>query len=98
MQPVSLDRPEAITYPEGMDTREPLPLKYTPGHTEHTEDCMGEWGERRRHYMSPETIACNHRLHLADHFAFVCQPADCGWASNDETAVCPAHGFRVATR
>jgi hypothetical protein len=98
MQPVQLDRPEAITYPGAMatDTRG-NPLKYADGHTEHTDDCMSDWSEARRHSMTPQTIACNHRLHLADYFAYVCTLADCGWASNDQIAVCPKHGIRVAT-
>lgn len=49
-----------------MDTTQPLPLKYQPEHTEHTDDCMSEWAESKRHYMSPETIAANHRLHVHD--------------------------------
>lgn len=66
-------------------------------HTVHTADCMSEWGENARRVMTPQTIACNHRLHLADHFEFVCMLADCGWASDDSSAVCPDHGFRVPT-
>lgn len=71
--------------------------RVVPGHTEHTDDCMSEWGENARHVMTPETIACNHRLHLADHYEFVCSLATCGWASDDSTALCPDHGFRVPT-
>lgn len=71
--------------------------KYAPGHRKHTDDCMSEWAERSRGAMTPETIACNHRLHLADKFKFVCSLATCGWASNDAAAQCPEHGFRVAT-
>jgi hypothetical protein len=89
-----LASPAELRYPDRMRTQ----AKYAPGHTEHTADCMGEWAEGRRALMSEQTIACNHRLHLSDHFAFVCRPADCDWASNDETAVCPDHGFSVSTR
>jgi hypothetical protein len=66
-------------------------------HTVHTDDCMSDWGERGRDLMTPLTIACNHRLHLADVFDYVCTVADCGWASDDSTAVCPVHGSRVPT-
>ena len=42
-------------------------LKYADGHTEHTEDCMSPWGERRRDLpFTPETIAANHKLHMFD--------------------------------
>lgn len=67
------------------------------GEDGHTADCMSEWAEARRHLMTPLTIACNHRLHLADHYEFVCSLADCGWATNDSSALCPDHGFRVPT-
>lgn len=40
--------------------------KYAPGHTEHTDDCMSPWGENARGVMTPETIAANHVLHMAD--------------------------------
>lgn len=42
------------------------PLKYAPEHTEHGDDCMSEWAELRRYAFTPETIAANHRLHMAD--------------------------------
>lgn len=41
-------------------------LKYRAGHQKHTSDCMSEWGERGRHFMTPQTVAVNHRLHMAD--------------------------------
>jgi hypothetical protein len=43
-------------------------IKYEPNHTEHTDDCMSEWGEARRYTLplTPETIAANHVLHMRD--------------------------------
>ena len=32
----------------------------------HTTDCMSEWAESRRHLMTQDTIAANHRLHMQD--------------------------------
>jgi hypothetical protein len=43
-----------------------MALKYTDGHAVHTEDCMSSWAEHRRDIMTPDTVAANHRLHMAD--------------------------------
>lgn len=40
--------------------------KYADGHTEHTDDCMCPWSETRRDIMTPQTVAANHGLHMAD--------------------------------
>jgi hypothetical protein len=60
------------------DTRTaPLPLKYEPGHTEHTDDCMDEWSERRRGYLAPELVELNHRFHIHDAGIHVDCPPSC---------------------
>lgn len=43
--------------------------KYSPNHTNHSADCMSEWGENARGVMTEETIAANHRLHMGDVYA-----------------------------
>jgi hypothetical protein len=51
-----------------------LTLRYAPGHTEHTDDCMSEWAENahaamvagRSGGMDPQTIEMNHRSHMHD--------------------------------
>lgn len=43
-------------------------IKYEPGHSEHTDDCMSEWSEARRYTLplDEQTIAANHMLHMWD--------------------------------
>lgn len=40
--------------------------KHEDGHAEHTDDCMSPWAEERRGILTPQTVAVNHQLHMAD--------------------------------